>query len=370
MAKEKKEKKQKRVRVKKQRTLWGNIKHYTLILLIACVCGFFLFRWGGMLIHKLPPIGGINKSMYVTINGREQWINIYGKDKDNPVLLYLHGGPGQATSTFDYEVLRKLSDVYTVVTWDNICCGKSASEESQFATITKESIMADGKEMTLFLMDYLDKDKISILGHSFGSIYGANLVLDYPEYYDTFIATAMMPDPYENEVKFIECAKEWSKGDAKYTKMAESLNVDNISVAYINAREKLLEAYHYDYMADGFGFNEKLVMLTNPYYSLNDLIGSSTNIPGPWFNFILSEDFKDMTVKARTNYEVGYYNINGTRDYQVNHDLAEEYFNEVTAPSKKLYMVNSTHYTLFAKPDDFSTYVHEIAEIENARLGR
>lgn len=47
--------------------------------------------------------------------------------------------------------------------------------------------MADGKEVTEFILNYLLKDKITILGHSWGSLYGANLVLEYPEYYECFI---------------------------------------------------------------------------------------------------------------------------------------------------------------------------------------
>ena len=42
-------------------------------------------------------------------------------------------------------------------------------------------MIADGKALTEFLCDYLGKEKITVFGHSMGSIYAANLALDYPE---------------------------------------------------------------------------------------------------------------------------------------------------------------------------------------------
>lgn len=89
--------------------------------------------------------------MYVDINGTKQWINIYGQDKDNPVLLYLHGGLGSATSYQDYAFTRKWSDVYTVVTWDQRNCGKSY-DTSKTDTITADIMMQDGKEMTVIYL--------------------------------------------------------------------------------------------------------------------------------------------------------------------------------------------------------------------------
>ena len=58
-----------------------------LFVLIAVV------RLIGRGINSITPKGGINENFYVDINGSKQWISIYGKDRNNPVLLYLHGGP-------------------------------------------------------------------------------------------------------------------------------------------------------------------------------------------------------------------------------------------------------------------------------------
>ncbi len=105
------------------------ILKWIFIVSIASVILFMIVRFIGQQINNRTLKGGINEEMYVDINGTKQWISIYGQDIDNPVLLYLHGGPGASTSAYDYAFTRKWSDVYTVVTWDQRNCGKSYSED-------------------------------------------------------------------------------------------------------------------------------------------------------------------------------------------------------------------------------------------------
>ena len=86
-----------------------------------------------------------------------------------------------------------------MVTWDQRNCGKSYDAEQNDIVLTRELFMTDGKELTEFLLDYLSKEKITLLGHSWGSFYGANLVLEYPEYYECFIGTGQVVDMVKNE---------------------------------------------------------------------------------------------------------------------------------------------------------------------------
>ncbi len=111
--------------------------------------------------------------MYININGTKQWINIYGEDIDNPVLLYLHGGPKSSTSHLDYVITRKWADVYTIVTWNQHNCGKSYNLEQNYIALTKDLFLNDGKEVTEYVLDYLAKDKLTILGQG---RYSTNIV--------------------------------------------------------------------------------------------------------------------------------------------------------------------------------------------------
>ncbi len=108
----------------------------------------FAVRAIGQAYYRRTPKGGINESGFVEINGTKQWIGIYGEDRNNPVLLYLHGGPGTSTSLYDYAFTRQWADIYTVVTWDQRNCGKSYSSEQNDIALTYELLMSDGIQMT------------------------------------------------------------------------------------------------------------------------------------------------------------------------------------------------------------------------------
>lgn len=320
----------------------------------------------GRIVNNRTPKGGINESMYVDINGTKQWINIYGENIDNPVLLYLHGGPGSATSDIDYAFTRKWADVYTVVTWDQRNCGKSYDKSQNDITLTRELFLEDGKEMTEFLLNKLERDKITILGHSWGSFYGANLVLEYPELYEGFIGTGQLVDIDENERAFKEAASVWAQGDAEAMALVEKLTPENTTLEHVMTRNELMDKYGYGMMADGSDYNLLTTVLFNPHYSVIDWIKYFQVDMSVYLDFFSSEEMKAFSLKGRTDYDVPYFNINGDKDYQTNYRLAEEYFNSVNAPYKRLFiMENTTHGLLESKSEEFSEIVHEIAKIQN-----
>ena len=337
------------------------------IIILSLIVLFFAVRRVGQGVTRRIPKGGINKSMYVDINGSKQWISIYGQDRNNPVLLYLHGGPGSATSLYDYAFTRKWADVYTVVTWDQRGCGKSY-DRSHSQTITADVMMQDGKAMTEFLRDYLQVEKITLLGHSWGSYFGANLAQAYPEYYDAFIGTGQFVDWEENEHRLYAAALTWSENDPDGRRMVEEWGATlGTEEEALLLRNGIMERYGYGMMKDGTDYNMVTTVLFNPYYSLKDILvflRSGEEIFGQYAPFVFSEGFKEMSLLGRYNYAIPYYNINGDIDYQTNYSLACEYFDQVNAPAKQMFvMQNATHGLLESRSEEFSACLHQIAKL-------
>lgn len=337
-----------------------------LCVLAALLLLFLLVRFIGTRINGRTPSGGINESMYVEINGTKQWISIYGEDIDNPVLLYLHGGPGSSTSAFDYAFTRKWADVYTVVTWDQRNCGKSCEKGGDSASLTYDLMMDDGLAVTQYLIDYLDVEKIALLGHSWGTYYGCNLVLAHPEYYSCYIGAGQLVDMYENEVAFQEAAAEWAGNEEEALELLKALTPDRLTPSHFEAKNRLMEKYGYGMMRDGSDYSLPAAIIFNPYYSLADWIDYLSADPSVYMDFIVSDEFDRFSLTGRAEYTVPFYNINGDCDYQTNYQLAQNYFEEIDAPYKKLCMMeDTTHGLLESKSEAFSDILHEIAVQQN-----
>ena len=339
---------------------WAGIMALSLIALLLIIRGI------GRGVNRRVPEGGVNKSMYVDVNGSKQWINIYGQDLNNPVLLYLHGGPGSATSLFDYAFTRKWSDVYTVVTWDQRGCGKSY-DKSHPETISADIMMQDGKALTEYLRDYLHVDRITLLGHSWGSYLGANLALAYPEYYDAFIGTGQFIDMDENERRLYKAALAWSENDPEGREMVDqwARSREQGEDDYL-LRNSIMDRYGYGMMKDGRDYSLFVTVLCNPDYSLKEIWNSARyedDVFAQYRPFLKSDGFRNMSLLGRYDYVVPFYNIDGDMDYQTNFELACEYFSKVSAPEKELLaMKNATHGLLESRSEEFSALLHRIAD--------
>lgn len=357
------------------------IVKWIVIIIISFIILFLIVRFIGQKINNRTPEGGINETMYVDINGTKQWINIYGQDKDNPVLLYLHGGPGSATSDMDYPVLRKLSDIYTVVNWDQRAAGHSWTKEQTNIPITYEQLYSDGEEMTKFLLDYLHKDKITVMGISWGAAFGANMVLDHPEHYDRLIALSWPVDGIEIQKAFKEQALEWTKDDPELHKKAENIITEQsvydsmtLDEQYKAAMEQysIEEKYCEPDSLFAGDVNVITAVIFNPYCSLKDYYNTYYALPHSidydnlsdfgYFQCMMQSSWKDFSVLDRTEYKVPVYTVNGSKDYTIMPCVVKEYFDSINAPDKAYYEVEGGHYMPMLLSERLSEIVHEITE--------
>ena len=121
-------------------------------------------------------------------------------------------------------------------------------------------------------------------------------------------------------------------------------------------------------MVNGADYNLITTLIFNPNYSLKDWINFLSIDMSSYLDFYTSEEFASFSLKGKFDYQVPFYNINGDKDYQTNHKLAEQYFEQVNAPYKQLYiMENMTHGLLESDSEGFSEIVHQIAEMERER---
>jgi proline iminopeptidase len=138
------------------------------------------------------PAGRIEEQSLLPLGGSEQYVEITGVSDTNPVLLFIHGGPGWPQTPMLRYFNADLTTAFTLVSWDQRGAGKSFLHDSAPPNVTLEQIVADGHELTQLLKARFKTPKIYLAGFSWGSIVGVALAEQYPEDYAAYIGISQM----------------------------------------------------------------------------------------------------------------------------------------------------------------------------------
>lgn len=194
-----------------------------------------------------PLAGSIALMETVPVNGTDQWLVMRGKSIHNPVLLYLSGGPGASELGLVRGYDPALEDQFIVVVWEQPGAGKSYGARS-CRTLTVDQFVSDGLEVTQYLRERFQQDKIYLLGSSWGTILGVKMAQQQPNLFAAYIGMGQMVSSTENDLMSYEYALDYArqKGDAKaveaiskygpppYGGQGAALKYSNYLTTYVN----------------------------------------------------------------------------------------------------------------------------------------
>lgn len=306
--------------------------------------------------YAITAPNGIDEATYVKIGGIEQWITIRGKDCTNPVLLFLHGGPGDATNPWGYAAFHSWLKYFTVVQWDQRGAGRTFGRNgaSSASTITPERMVQDGIELSELLKKRLHKDKILLVGHSWGSVLGFFMVKARPDLFDAFVGTGQV-------------AAEFSRSSAAaYTLLLERASRQG-NLQAVQELQKVGPPPYKD--GKGFGVLHKWAMLfEGADVFLASALGFALTAPGysvrdinDWFNGQrvsgehLEPYFDELDRKLLSGeLAVPVFVIQGAEDYTTPVSLAKSYLDSLRAPHKGFATIKGAgHFAVFTKQDEF-----------------
>ncbi|GAA4472707.1 alpha/beta fold hydrolase [Phytohabitans houttuyneae] len=145
-----------------------------------------------------PVPGSVATHERIRLGGTDQWVSIRGRDVDNPVLLYLSGGPGGS----DLALVRwnkRMEDSFTVAVWEQRGTGMSYASLDPTAELTVDRMVADGIELTRWLRTRFDEQKIYMVGNSWGTILGVLMAQRAPELFWAYVGTGQMVSVAETD---------------------------------------------------------------------------------------------------------------------------------------------------------------------------
>jgi pimeloyl-ACP methyl ester carboxylesterase len=144
---------------------------------------------------------GISEQSFVRLNGLDHWVTIRGADRRNPVLLIVAGGPGNTLVPLA-ALFRPWEKYFTIVQWDQRGAGRTlaANGTAGQGAMTLDQFTRDGLKLAEFLRFHLGKDRIVLLGDSFGTVVGVRMAKARPEYFSAYVGTAQVIASAEQEV--------------------------------------------------------------------------------------------------------------------------------------------------------------------------
>ena len=317
------------------------MKKKKVILLVIAVVVLIL------LIIEISPnkttVESITDSIYLlkkmNLGGLKQSILIRGEKRSNPVIIFLHGGPGFANISYIKKFQKEIEKHYIAVNWDQRGAGKSFSLFIDKNTMTEEQILNDLDQLVDYLCEEFDKEKVYIVGHSWGTILGKDYVQMHPEKVEYYVAIGEYVSSNESDRYSYEYLRKKSEeeNDKKTFKDLIEIGRPSFGDNIIKQRKFRKIINEYDGNEIIVNINKEMLKgaITEPEYSIIDLL--KLTIGNYYSIYHLFNEYEDRDFREENlEFNVPILFILGKKDLVTNSLLAEEYFEEIESKNKKL----------------------------------
>lgn len=322
--------------------------------------------------EALPP-HGVNVLRTVRLGGIPQWVSIRGADPSNPILLFLHGGPGSPTMPESWTFERPWEDFFTVVQWDQRDAGKtfSAAHRIPDKSMTLAEMQSDTEQLISWLRQRYGKKKIYLLGFSFGSILGLRVALHHPDWLYSYIGVGQVVNAYRNEL--VGYQETLAQAEAAHNEAA--IKALQALAPYPNPHgptsiAKIMVERRWDAAFGGMLYGQtqddaERVWTLSPDYSAYDVksaeLGELSSVE------ILVPQLTNVDFDHDVTYKCPIFFFAGAHDRTTPEPIAAAYFKTIHAPVKKFFLIqNAAHYVVNEAPGevlmDLVQYVRPLSQ--------
>lgn len=324
-----------------------------MILVIACLFP----TW-------TPPIEGKNSISVLeqmSINGTEHEVMIRGNDKSNPVIIYVHGGPCCSEIPYVRRYQQELEAYFTIVHYDQRGSGKSYHFFEDYSNLSIDLLTSDLLQLTDKILEVLDKEKVILIGHSFGTNIALRAAARAPEKYESYIGIGQVSNKLESEKdNWSFCKVEAKKAQEVKDIMYLDKIRDKVEQGEMITPRSIIRKY---------GGSARLINETEDYVK-GFLLGSEYNlldIGRYYLGIVLHEKglSKESYEKSLTDHvlkvDLPLYFIMGKYDHTTSTAIAKNYFDEISSSVNKEFIIyeESAHYPQFEEKEKFTKWMVE-----------
>lgn len=282
---------------------------------------------------------------WVELGGVEQSVLIRGRDRENPVVLFLHGGPGMPVMYLAHSFQRELERDFTFVHWDRRGAGRSY--RGCAGPFTVRRTLEDAYELTHLLRRRFGKRRVLLVGHSWGGYLGALAAHERPKLFLAYVgvAPATRDTARTRAIRRRAVAERArAKGDTAFARA--------VRAGERNVTEDDLFRYGGELLGEESFWPILWTGLRAPEYTLVDAMNVRRGVScvGERMRY----DVADGTLEEVTDFSVPVYFFVGEHDLNTPPDASREYFERITAPEKGFVVFErSAHFPFYEQPDRF-----------------
>lgn len=260
----------------------------------------------------------------ITIGGIKQWVKFQGEDDHAPVLLFLHGGPGNSAMGYADRFTEELQKHFIVVQWDQRESGQTAILNKSPDQLTVSLFVKDAIELIHFLSIKFSQEKIYLIGHSWGGYLGLRIAAERPDLLKGYFAMSPMVNQLESERQSLKTMQDKAINENNKEAIAE---LSRVEIPFKNGEQLF---FHRKWLS-------KLMNSTTPTQTKVDQWANT------WLT-LFNEASKTNYFEFAPELMCPVYFLIGSNDYQTHFSLAESYYQQLVCKEKKLYwFTNSAH---------------------------
>lgn len=283
----------------------------------------------------------IDTAQTVHIGGIDQFITINGTSRTNPILLFLHGGPGNSVIPYAKKFTSKLKDHFIIVQWDQRETGKTLELNRSPIPLALHVFETDVLELVTLLLKKFKHQKLYIAGHSWGTVPGFYMAKNYPELLYAYIPICPMIDQQESD----RMALRMAQANAREMQDEGQLkSLSEINIPFANGEQLYLH-------------RQAILSITKSKLNLSKqtvLSWAST-----WLSIYNEASTYNLT-KTLTEIKCPVYFMAGRNDYQTNSTITEGYYQKLIAPKKQLFWFESAgHFIPSKEPERMQKLIIE-----------
>src|SRR5580692_47212 len=305
--------------------------------------------------YTINSATGIDEEAFVQIGGIQQWMTIRGQGRANPVLLLLHGGPGDVTNPWTFAMFAPWEEHFTVVHWDQRGAGKTFGRNGPAIgpTMTINQMVQDEIEVADYMLHHLNKKKIIVVAHSFGSVIGLAMVRARPDLFYAYVGTGQVADETRNYYAAYDALMQKARAVGNQEAIADLTRVGPPpykSADGYRAQWKWANKFE---GADVFLYSRLGLTLVAPGSSVRDLNMSDDGqaLSG---DRLVSQATSQTSAGLGLDFAIPMFFFQGAEDFTTPTARAHQYLNALKAPQKAFVPIEGGgHFAVFMKPDLF-----------------